>query len=241
MTKPIIGITSAYEIEDGLRNYHRTTVSIDYSKSIIAAGGVPIVLPVTSDLETIKNQLSLLDGLILAGGADINPLYYNQDFKESMGVISPERDEGELIVLREFFKTGKPILGICRGHQLLNVFRGGTLYQDLKYFGKPVLKHRQDFYPELAIHNVKIIDSDNILSQLFGNSILTNSFHHQSIDKIGDGLTTIATTEDGIVEAIQMKSHKFLYGIQWHPEMMTARGNEDMKKIFIEFIKHCNK
>ncbi|WP_300342058.1 gamma-glutamyl-gamma-aminobutyrate hydrolase family protein, partial [Fusobacterium sp.] len=85
------------------------------------------------------------------------------------------------------------------------------------------------------------IDSDNILSQLFGNSILTNSFHHQSIDKIGDGLTTIATTEDGIVEAIQMKSHKFLYGIQWHPEMMTARGNEDMKKIFIEFIKHCNK
>lgn len=241
MKKPIIGITSAYEIEDGLRNYHRTTVSIDYSKSIIAAGGIPIILPVTSNLETIQSQLALLDGLLLAGGADINPQYYDQDFKENMGVISPERDEGEFIVLKEFFKTQKPILGICRGHQLLNVFRGGTLFQDLKYFGKPVLKHRQDFYPELGVHKVKIIDQDNILSKLYGTDILTNSFHHQAIDKLGEDLTTIATTEDGIIEAIQMKSRKFLYGIQWHPEMMTARGNEEMKKIFMEFINSCSK
>ena len=241
MKKPIIGITSAYEIEDGLRNYHRTTVSIDYSKSIIAAGGIPIILPVTSNLETIQSQLALLDGLLLAGGADINPQYYDQDFKENMGVISPERDEGELIVLKEFFKTQKPILGICRGHQLLNIFRGGTLFQDLKYFGKPVLKHRQDFYPELGVHKVKIIDQDNILSKLYGTDVLTNSFHHQAIDKLGEDLTTIATTEDGIIEAIQMKSRKFLYGIQWHPEMMTARGNEEMKKIFIEFVNSCSK
>ena len=241
MKKPIIGITSAYEIEDGLRNYHRTTVSIDYSKSIIAAGGIPIILPVTSNLETIQSQLALLDGLLLAGGADINPQYYDQDFKENMGIISPERDEGELIVLKEFFKTQKPILGICRGHQLLNIFRGGTLFQDLKYFGKPVLKHRQDFYPELGVHKVKIIDQDNILSKLYGTDVLTNSFHHQAIDKLGEDLTTIATTEDGIIEAIQMKSRKFLYGIQWHPEMMTARGNEEMKKIFIEFVNSCSK
>lgn len=239
MKKPIIGITSAYEIEDGLRNYHRTTVSIDYTKSIIAAGGIPVILPVTSDLDTIKGQLELLDGLLLSGGVDINPQYYGQDFKENMGVISPERDEGEFLLLDEFYKTGKPILGICRGHQLLNVFKGGTLFQDLKYSGKDYLKHRQDFYPELAVHKVKIVDEDNILAKLYGKEVLTNSFHHQSVDKLGKDLTLIATTEDGIVEAFQMKSHKFLYGIQWHPEMMTARGNEDMRKIFVEFINSC--
>lgn len=241
MKKPIIGITSAYEIEDGLRNYHRTTVSIDYTKSIIAGGGIPVILPITSDLDVIKEQLELLDGLLLAGGADINPSYYGQDFKENMGVISPERDEGEFLILKEFYKTNKPILGICRGHQLINVFLGGTLFQDLKYTGKDVLKHRQDFYPELAVHKVKITDRDNMLAKLYGVEVPTNSFHHQSVDKLGKGLTTIATTDDGIVEAFQMKSRDFLYGLQWHPEMMTARGNEEMKKIFIEFVNSCKK
>lgn len=239
MKRPIIGITSAYEIEDGLRNYHRTTVSIDYSKSVIEAGGIPIVLPVTSNLEVIKKQLELLDGIIFAGGVDINPSYYGQDFKENMGIISPERDECEFLTLKEFYKTNKPILGICRGHQLINIFLGGTLFQDLKYKKTEVLKHSQDFYPELAVHKVKIIDNDNILSKLFGEKIATNSFHHQAVDKLGENLTPIAITEDGIIEAFQMKSHNFLYGLQWHPEMMTARGNEEMKKIFIEFVNSC--
>lgn len=239
MKKPIIGITSSYENEIGLKDYHRTTVSIDYTKSIIAGGGIPLVLPTTADISVIKEQLALLDGLILVGGADINPARYNQDFKVGMGVVSLERDESEFLVLEEFLKTGKPILGICRGHQLLNVFMGGTLFQDLKYSQKEVLKHSQDFYPDLAVHKVKIVDSDNMLARLFGSEIATNSFHHQAVDKLGEGLTTIAVAEDGIVEAFQMKSHKFLYGVQWHPEMMTARGNEDMKKIFIEFINNC--
>ena len=121
MAKPIIGITSAYEREDELLNYHRTTVSIDYTKAVVAMGGIPLVIPVTNNKEVIKEQLSLLDGLILSGGADVNPFLYQQDFKTGIGVVSPERDECEMIVIEEFLKTGKPILGICRGHQLLNV------------------------------------------------------------------------------------------------------------------------
>lgn len=241
MKRPIIGITSAYEMEEGLRNYHRTTVSIDYTKSIVAAGGVPLIIPVTNDIETIKAQLSLVDGLLLSGGVDINPFLYGQDFKEGMGVVSPERDECEIQVLREYLKTGKPILGICRGHQLINVYFKGTLFQDLKHSKKETLKHRQDFYPELATHKVKIVADDNMLYKLYGEEIATNTFHHQAVDKLGEGLTAIAFTEDGILEAFQMKSHKFLYGIQWHPEMMTARGNEEMKKIFVEFVNSCEK
>ena len=231
MKKPIIGITSAYEREEELLNYHRTTVSIDYTKSIVATGGIPIVLPVTDDRTIIKAQLSLIDGLILSGGADINPLLYGQDFKAGIGTVSPERDNYEMIVLEEFLKTGKAILGICRGHQLLNVYFGGTLFQDAQYYKGELVNHRQKIYPDMVTHKV------NILFEAYGREIITNSFHHQFIDKLGDGLTAIAKSNDGVVEAIQMKGHKFLYGIQWHPEMMIARKNEQMKEIFKKFIE----
>lgn len=237
MRKPVIGITSAWENDPNLQNYFRNCVSIDYSKSIIAAGGTPIIIPTLDDLDTIKEQVKLLDGLILSGGADINPLLYGEEFKNGIGVVSLERDRGEMLFLEEFIKSGKPILGICRGHQLLNVFMGGTLFQDLKYTNTEVVKHRQDFYPDMPVHKVKIIDKDNILADLFGEEIFTNSFHHQAVNKIGKDLTPIAIASDGIIEAFQMKNHKFFYGIQWHPEMMTARGNTDMLKIFKKFVE----
>ncbi|MBM6691017.1 gamma-glutamyl-gamma-aminobutyrate hydrolase family protein [Fusobacterium mortiferum] len=237
MKKPVIGITSAWENDPNLKNYFRNCVSIDYSKSIIAAGGTPIIIPTLDDLDTIKEQVKLLDGLILSGGADVNPLLYGEEFKNGIGVVSLERDRGEMLFLEEFIKSGKPILGICRGHQLLNVFMGGTLFQDLKYTNTEVVKHRQDFYPDMPVHKVKIIDKDNILADLFGEEIFTNSFHHQAVNKIGKDLTPIAVASDGIIEAFQMKNHKFFYGIQWHPEMMTARGNTDMLKIFEKFVE----
>lgn len=239
MKKPIIGITSSHEKENGLRNYHRTTVSIDYTKGVIEGGGIPIIIPTTGDIEIIKEQLNLIDGLILSGGPDINPIYYGEDFKEKIGVISPERDDNEIKILKEFLKTEKPILGICRGHQLLNVYFGGTLYQDLSYFEMEPLKHRQDLYPELEIHNVAI-EKNSILENLYGESIRTNSFHHQAVNKLGEGFKVIARSSDGIVEAIEKIDHKFCLGIQWHPEMMVARGNKDMIKIFKLLIeKSC--
>lgn len=240
MKKPIIGITSAYEREEALLNYHRTTLSIDYTKSIIQSGGVPLILPVTNNKEIITRQLSLLDGLLLSGGADINPFLYGQDFKRNIGIVSPERDEYEMIILEEFLKTKKPILGICRGHQLLNVYFKGTLFQDIKYYKESVLNHRQERYPDLATHQINIIDKENILFELYGEKIMVNSFHHQIIDKLGEGLSVIARANDNVIEAIQMKSHKFLYGIQWHPEMMVARGNREMEKIFKKFLDSCN-
>lgn len=241
MKKPIIGITSAYEKEEGLRNYHRTTVSIDYTKAVVKGGGIPLVIPVTEDREIIKDQIALLDGLLLSGGTDLNPFLYGEDFKNGIHLVSPERDAYEWIVLEEFLKTGKPILGICRGHQLLNVYFKGSLYQDLKYYSSEVIQHRQEMYPELATHTVNIIDQDNILFELYGEKIFTNSFHHQIINRLGENLTVIATTNDGVIEAFQKKSHKFLYGIQWHPEMMTARGNMEMQKIFEKFVSYCIK
>ena len=236
MKKPIIGITSAYEKTDGLVNYYKAAISIDYSNSVILSSGIPLIIPTSDNVEVIKEQLSLLDGLIVSGGADVNPIYYGEDFKVGIAPISPQRDTCELIIIEEFLKTQKPILGICRGHQLLNVFFKGSLYQDIGRYYKTDIKHSQDLYPDLPTHKVKIIEKDNMLYQLYGEEIYTNSFHHQIVNKLGEGLTAIAQSDDGVIEAFQMKTHKFLYGVQWHPEMMTARGNKEMQRIFEEFI-----
>ncbi len=235
MKKPIIGITSAYEEDKELKHYHRTTVCIDYSKSVIKAGGIPIILPVTDDREIIKSQLELLDGLIMSGGLDLNPQYYNQDFLDGTCLISTERDEHEWIVLEEYLPTKKPILGICRGMQLINAFKGGTLHQNIKSLPQKTIMHDQNYLPELEVHKVNI-EENSVLYKLFGKEVLTNSFHHQGVNTLGKGLKTIATTSDGIIEAIQGEDEGFLLGVQWHPEMMTARGNKNMLKIFEEFI-----
>ena len=238
MRKPIIGITSAYEYEEDCSSC-KTTVSIDYTKAVIAGGGIPIILPVVEKKEIILEQIKFLDGLLLAGGNDLNPFLYGENFKQGIKEVSEKRDKWEIYLFEEFLKTKKPVLGICRGHQLINIYFGGTLFQDLRYVGEKVLKHRQDFHPELVTHRVKFIDSENILYELYGEEISTNSFHHQVIDKLGENLTSLGITEDGVIEAIQMKTHPFLYGIQWHPEMMTARGSSEMKKIFEVFVEKC--
>lgn len=236
MKKPIIGITSAYEKEKELKNYHRTTVCIDYAKSIAEAGGIPLVIPTLENREDIRAQLEIVDGLLLSGGVDINPQYYNEDFLEGMGLVCPERDRNEWTILEEYLPTGKPILGVCRGMQLLNVFHGGSLYQDMRHISKEILKHRQDFLPELEVHRVKL-EENSILGRLYGNEVLTNSFHHQAISRLGKDLRVTGKTHDNIIEVIEGERKEFLLGVQWHPEMMSARGNKEMLKIFQEFVE----
>ena len=154
-----------------------------------------------------------------------------------MGDITPERDTFELAILEEFLKTKKPILGICRGLQLMNVFYGGTLYQDIKYVDTNI-QHKQKWLADLPTHNINILEN-NILFEIFGKKARTNSFHHQMIKDLGRELTSIATANDGVIEAIQNKNYPFFYGVQWHPEMMASRGNLGMKKIFDKFIESC--
>ena len=237
MKKPIIAITSSMDLNPNRLNDNRTMVSLDYSNSVINSGGIPVILPITDNLEVIKEQVKYFDGLILSGGGDPDPNLYGEDCLQELGDITPERDAFELAILEEFLKTKKPILGICRGLQLMNVFYGGTLYQDIKYIDTNI-QHKQKWLADLPTHDINILEN-NILFEIFGKKVRTNSFHHQMIKDLGKELTSIATANDGVVEAIQNKNYPFFYGVQWHPEMMASRGNLRMKKIFDKFIESC--
>ena len=219
MKKPIIAITSSMDLNPNRLNDNRTMVSLDYSNSVINSG------------------VKYFDGLILSGGGDPDPNLYGEDCLQELGDITPERDTFELAILEEFLKTKKPILGICRGLRLMNVFYGGTLYQDIKYVDTNI-QHKQKWLADLPTHDINILEN-NILFEIFGKKARTNSFHHQMIKDLGRELTSIATANDGVIEAIQNKNYPFFYGVQWHPEMMASRGNLGMKKIFDKFIESC--
>ena len=239
MKRPIIGITASIEEITGRINAFKTTSGIDYSKSVIDGGGIPFILPNHPDEEIIKEQIKVMDGLLLSGGGDLDPFLYGEDCLENVGGISPERDSFEMKILSEFLKTGKPTLGICRGLQLINVYYGGSLYQDTGYIDRKIkINHSHIKLPDLPVHHIEI-EKGNLLYDIFGERARVNSSHHQMIRRLGDGLTAIAASPDGVIEAFQDKSHNFFYGVQWHPEMMAARGNENMKKIFSAFVEAC--
>lgn len=237
MKKPIIGIASTYLIErEGIvREY----VNKDYIQAVEKAGGIPISLPVVNDEEDIKSQIRLCDGIILAGGPDINPLLYNDEPHTKLSYVFTEVDEYQIKLAEISLDKDLPILGICRGHQLLNVVCGGTLYQDLSEISSGTLKHVQDAARYEYSHKIKT-KPKSIIGSLLGNEALVNSFHHQCIKEPGKGLEVTATASDGVIEGVEMKNKKFAVGVQWHPEGMVER-DEHMLGIFKELINKANK
>ncbi len=191
MTRPLIGITSG-ELNNAKHPWAPYVFgqSHTYVEAVNIAGGLPIILPILADESMVDQYVEILDGILFSGGNDIGPRRYGQEINGAEE-ISEARDNFELILMQRFLKTNKPILAICRGHQLLNVFMGGTLFQDLKHSNREVLKHRQDFYPDMPVNKVKIVDKDNILAELYGTEIFTNSFHHQAVNNLGKNLTII--------------------------------------------------
>jgi len=239
MGKPIIGITGNILNTPNARisGLERSYANDDYIRAVEKAGGVPLILPVIKDDEAILSQVKLCDGLILTGGQDVHPIFYKEEPHEKLGYIDSEIDEYQIKIIKIALEKKKPILGICRGHQLLNVVCGGTLYQDLSEIEGVILKHRQDGKRYDASHKI-LIKSDSILRKLFGKEVLVNSFHHQCIKDVGEDLEIIAKASDGVIEAVQMKGQDFVVGVQWHPEMMAV-GSDSRLVLFKELIKNC--
>jgi putative glutamine amidotransferase len=240
--KPIIGILVNMLItENGLfPGMKRAAISHDYVQAIVRAGGVPVLLPVVNDEESIKGQVGQVDGILLSGGYDVNPLLYGEEPFRDLDAIFPEVDEHHILSVKIAAALGKPMLGICRGLQVLNVAFGGTLYQDIAQFSGNCLKHFQKGQRHVPSHTVELIQ-DTVLSKIFAkDSIVTNSFHHQSVKDIAPGFVVNAKARDGIIEGIEKKAGTFILGVQWHPEMMADQF-PDMLLVFKAFVDAAKK
>lgn len=237
MKKPIIGINSSRVIKHETAYSHSVIESLsnDYVESIIKAGGVPVILPILSDEESIKRQIENLDGILLSGGMDVNPLIYNEEPSPKLGYIYPERDIYDISLVKIASELNKPILAICRGHQILNVAFGGTLYQDLSEMDGCYIKHQQQTKDGAATHTLNISEN-SILYNILGNTVISNSFHHQAIKDLAPGFKVNAYSKDNVIEGIEKLDSKFIVGVQFHPEIMTAYDDKNMLKLFKAFI-----
>ena len=211
--QPVIGITG---------NYEDLTCKLGqgYYQSVVAAGGVPLIIPPVADTDTIVNTLSRIDGLILSGGGDFNPLWTGEEPSTKLGGINKERDLPELLITRLAYNRQIPMLGICRGIQTLAIALGGEVAQDIS--DAATVKHSQNADRSEATHSVTI-EPDSILAQLYNHErIAVNSFHHQAVKAAGEKFRVVAKATDGIIEAIESTEFKSILGVQWHPECLET-------------------
>ena len=232
--RPIIGITA--NISDG-----NVSLFPGYFKSIYEAGGIPLVIPPSEDLSILPNLLDSLDGILLSGGADINPLFLGEDPVRELHNINPYRDRQEMMIVKMAADRQIPILGICRGIQIMTAALGGTLYQDIysQAEGK-LIKHSQDLDRSYASHTVNI-EEGSLLAEVMGRTVLpVNSFHHQAVKEPAPGFKVCARSNDGIIEAVESTEYKSMLGVQWHPECFILNGDTLMMPLFEWLIKESS-
>ena len=220
--KPLIGITGRRRKGEMLRGSLKVmnhlpfdVYWVDYAQGVIAAGGVPVFLPLSLDPAEI---IPRLDGLLMSGGADIDPKRYGAEPEPELQSIEPARDEFELKILELVYECELPVAGICRGLQILNVHAGGSLYQDVPPHSV------RDKAPSTRVHNITT-EKGSILEKLYGEKLEVNSLHHQSIKTLGKHFSASATSNDGIVEGIE-HSQLPIVAVQWHPEMLDTRDSD---------------
>ncbi|GLI54828.1 anthranilate synthase component II [Propionigenium maris DSM 9537] len=229
MKKKVVGVSGNRR---SWSDFERDYVNTHYTDSIEMAGAVPLILPITTREETIKSYIDMVDVLILSGGHDMDPVYYNEEVLPEGDMPFRDRDAFDMLLIRYAVEKGIPILGICRGMQVLNVYFGGSLYQDLKYNKNVYLKHIQESSPGEHVHKVAI-EEDSVLSEIFGEELWVNSYHHQLVKEVGEGLKVTGRASDMAVELIEWRdSSRFIVGVQWHPEMMYSSGSREMGRIF---------
>lgn len=226
MTLPIIGITAPVRLSD-----RRLRLKAEYVESIRRAGGAPLLIPV--DAHAAASVLDRLDGVLLTGGGDIDPALYCDGTHPAVYSVNPMRDEAETALIERAMAASMPILGVCRGAQLINVALGGSLVLDVPEPNEGVF-HRRG--PNKSARHAVELEPESLLARIIGRqAIAPTSFHHQAIDRVGEGLVIAARSPDGIIEAVEMPEFPFVIGVQWHPEM-TAESDRYQQRIFDAFV-----
>jgi putative glutamine amidotransferase len=235
MNKPLIGVTvseirakeDAQRVRHGEPTQTEMTLGLSYMRAVERAGGLPVALPPLRD-ENVGPLLEQLSGLLLTGGPDIDPSCYGAEPHPELGPIDRDVDIFEIELCREADRRGLPILGICRGSQVLNVARGGTLIQHLPDRGGPI-EHRQKQPGDRTTHEVRVAPDSGLAQTTGGGPVRVNSFHHQAVDRLGAGLRPVAWAADGVVEAVEDSAHdsgQLVLGVQWHAETLTEEPDQ---------------
>jgi putative glutamine amidotransferase len=247
--RPLIGVTTSERrpaervspIDAGEPRGQEMALGLPYLQGIEAAGGLPVVIPLLED-EAIEPLLDRLDGLCLSGGPDLHPDNYGAAPHPELGPTEPDLDRFELAVARRADARAMPILAICRGMQVVNVVRGGTLHQHLPDLSEEIA-HRQRISSDQPGHPIEIEPGSRLAAALSGDGeevageIGINTFHHQAVDRLGEGLRIVARAPDGVAEAAEDPARPFLIGVQWHAETMVQRSYE--QALFRSFVAAC--
>ncbi len=213
--KPLIGISANY-------GDNNSKLAENYYKSVVAVGGVPVIIPVTDDLATIEAIVGRLDGILLSGGGDMHPRYYNEEPIPENGTPDELRDRYDVSLIKSAVEYQLPVLGICRGMQVINTVFGGSLYQDInvQYADKQPMCHSQNEERSVTTQTTSVVADSLLYSIVSCNTLPINSIHHQAVKRIADGFRAVAFADDGICEAIESLYYPIL-GVQWHPEHLS--------------------
>ena len=221
---PLIAVTPVYDAQE-----ERYALKGAYMQMLEGLGALPMIMPLTADEDVLDRFLDLCDGLLLSGGADIDPVHYGEINEGLCGSISPLRDAVELKLCRMAVDRDMPVLGICRGHQVLNVALGGTMYQDLKVQQGTTFEHMVPNPVGGLVHEVAIVPGSPLAELQGAESMMVNSRHHQAIRDVAPGLVVQATAPDGVIEAVYLPEKRFVWGVQWHPESVWTISEENRK------------
>jgi len=235
MPRPLIGLTThRRSSDDGTPDVYG--LRLTYVEAIRRAGGLPILIPLGLSDDELHDLYSRIDGLLLSGGGDISPAEYGMEPIADLRQVDDDRDRVELALTRLAVADEKPLLGICRGAQTINVALGGNLYRDIATEHPGQNKH--DYYPgypyDHPAHPISVAE-DTLLARALGNPLITvNSLHHQSARDIAPALLPVAFAPDGVVEAVELPGHRFALGVQWHPEWLPEMP--EMRSLFESFV-----
>lgn len=231
--RPIIGISSGYSESSA-----SSSLNASYYQAVERAGGAPVIIPLVDNISTAEAIVSALGGLIMSGGEDVDPARYGESvWNETVGINSP-RDTSDFLLLKAARRLGVPVLGICRGEQIVNVFYGGTLYQDLPSQRPGEVNHKQKESGNIATHTVSLVNG-SLLKDIFDTDVLgVNTFHHQAVKEVAPGMKVNAYGPDGLVEGFEGKN---VLCVQFHPEKFVADGDDTFLPIFNYFVKQASK
>lgn len=232
--RPLIGLSGSRDVRQD-----RLWVSRDYIQAIETAGGIPLLLDY-GGIAYAKDLLQLLDGILLTGGGDVDPLFFHEEPIPGCGEMDPVRDAFEIQLVKDCLDADIPLLGICRGIQVINIAAGGDIYQDIYTQTGNAIKHSQEAARNIPSHTIEILVKTRLAEMIGQGSMRVNSFHHQAVRNLAPGFVVAARAKDGLVEAIEGKDFSFILGVQWHPETMWQKNDKAMQ-LFHSFVHACGK